>query len=51
VSEFTNSEVIEIVEYEPRWATTYQQEKEIINVALSKKLLIFNISVAHLYLA
>lgn len=39
MSEFNNSEVIEIVEYEPRWATTYQQEKEIINVALKQEII------------
>ncbi len=37
MSEFTNSEAIEIVEYEPRWATTYRQEKEIISVALKQE--------------
>ena len=39
MSEFTNSEVIEIVEYEHRWDTTYQQEKEIINVALKQEII------------
>jgi GrpB-like predicted nucleotidyltransferase (UPF0157 family) len=39
VSEYNNSEIIEIVEYTPKWATTYQQEKELINAVLNQELL------------
>lgn len=39
MSELTNSEVIELVEYEPRWVAAYQQEKEIINVALKQEII------------
>ncbi len=39
MSEYNNSEIIEIVEYIPKWATTYQQEKELINAVLNQELL------------